>query len=124
MLLRPLPSALVLVLLMGCSLAQTPIAAPAASASPAVVEAQDPCTQLTLQRLDGQLLPEPSVAPEVSVRANEVVEELVSTYDVVLTASGTAAARASVAADVAAACLVPAGEGKVVQVPVDPQPTG
>ena len=109
----------------GCSVQDTPTATPSGPASVAPSrgpEAQDPCTQLALTRLDGQLGEEPSAPPEAVVRANEVVAEFVERYDKVLVASGVDAARAALAADVGAACQIPAGEGNVVQIPVDPEP--
>ncbi|MBC7374763.1 MAG: hypothetical protein H7323_12310 [Frankiales bacterium] len=114
----------------GCSVQDTPTALPSgltpsglASVSPSRgPEAQDPCTQVALTRLDGQLGEEPSAPPTALVRANEVVAEFVERYDKVLVASGVDAARAALAADVGAACKIPAGEGNVVQIPVDPAP--
>lgn len=119
----PLLAGLLLVLACGCSVEDTPSAAvasdPPVSRAP---EAQDPCTQLALTRLDGQLGAEPSAGPEDTVRANEVVAEFVEAYDKVLVDSGIEAARAAVAADVAAACTIPAGQGNVVEIPVEEEP--
>lgn len=131
-----IPGIAVLALLAaGCSVQDTPTAsspgvgpsgvAPSGLASVAPSrgpEAQDPCTQLALTRLDGLLGEEPSAPPEAVVRANEVVAEFVERYDKVLVASGVDAARAALAADVGAACKIPAGEGNVVLIPVDPEP--
>lgn len=119
---RLLTAAGLAVLACSCSVEDSPPVAattPAAAVS-AAPEAQDPCTQLALSRLDGQLAEEPSAAPERSVRANEVVAQFVQRYDEVLVASGIAAARAEVAADVAAACQRPAGASVV---PVEPGPS-
>ena len=115
--------AVLVLLAAGCSVQDTPTPSGLASVAPSRgPEAQDPCTQLALTRLDGQLGEEPSAPPEAVVRANEVVAEFVERYDKVLVASGVDAARAALAADVGAACQIPAGEGNVVQIPVDPQP--
>lgn len=113
----------------GCSVEPTPLAAPATPTALAP-EAQDPCTRLALQRLDGQLRQEPAVSPEVSSRADAVAAQLVTAYDAVLTRSGVQAARAAVAADVAAACAgsaaaPPAGSppaGSPAAVPPAPAP--
>lgn len=136
----PVAACLLLVLGTACSVDDTPTgpvaASPAASVpaggtvlSPAPPsrgpEAQDACTQLALTRLDGLLAGEPSASPEDSVRANEVVAEFVEAYDEVLVAQGVDAARASVAKAVGEACKIPAGQGNVVQVPVEEgSPTG
>lgn len=127
--------ALVLVLASGCSVDDTPAPVAAAPSPPAAggspiplaspsrgAEAQDPCTQLALTRLDGLLMGEPSAAPERSVRANEVVAEFVKQYEQVLVASGPDAARAAVAGKVGEACKLGAGEGNVVEVPVEQAP--
>lgn len=124
----PLLAGLALALVSGCSVEDTPSGpdtpgGPAAAASPSRgPEAQDPCTQLALTRLDGQLSGEPSAGPEDTVRANEVVAEFVEAYDKVLVESGVDAARAALADEVAAACQIPPGEGNVVQVPVEQAP--
>ncbi len=64
----------------------------------------DPCTDVALTLLDGQLNGLPSAAPEVYDRANQVVAKLVQRYDAVLASSGVAAARAQLTPEVQAAC--------------------
>ena len=117
----------------GCSVQDVPTAG---SVSPppvvvsAVPEAQDPCTQVALTLLDGQLQGVPSADPASLVRANEVVAQFVVRYDQILVASGVPAARAALAPEVAAACQLPADNQPdatsppAVELTVEPAPTG
>lgn len=112
--------------LAGCSFQDPPTTAPLQAPSPAPPEAQDPCTQVALSLLDGQLEALPSADPEAMVRANAVVAEFVDRYDAVLVASGVPAARAALAGEVAAACQRPAapaeGSGPPEPMPSDAVP--
>ena len=116
----------------GCSVQDVPTAG-SVSPSPVVVsavpEAQDPCTQVALTLLDGQLQGVPSADPASLVRANEVVAQFVARYDRVMVASGVPAARAALAVEVAAACQLPAASQPGVAPPAaveltpEPMPT-
>ena len=92
-------------LLTGCSFEEPPppsTAPPAALPSPTPVG--DPCTDVALTLLDGQLNGVPSADPETVVKANAVVEQFVARYDQVIVSSGVAAAREQFTAEVQAAC--------------------
>ena len=94
----------------GCSVQQPPTAAPSSVvlATPAPGEAQDPCTQVALSLLDGQLEALPSADPAALTRANDVVAAFVARYDAVITSAGVPAARARFAPEVGAACAASA----------------
>lgn len=116
----------------GCSVQDVPTAgstSPPPVAVSAVPEAQDPCTQVALTLLDGQMQGVPSADPATLVRANEVVAQFVARYDQVMVASGVPAARAALAPEVGAACQLPAGNPSggatppAAELTVSPAPT-
>jgi len=106
---------LVVLALSGCAFEEPPApssgsAAPVAPVAPVVTQAPgpapvgDPCTDLALTLLDGQLNGVPSADPETAVKANAVVEQFVARYDQVIVSSGVEAARAQFSDEVQAAC--------------------
>lgn len=98
---------LLLVLAAGCSFEEPPAPAGAptpAAVAPSPVPLGDPCADVALTLLEGQLNGLPSADPETLVKANGVVEQLVARYDEVLTRDGIAAAREQFAPEVQAAC--------------------
>jgi len=95
--------------LSGCGFEEPPApssggAAPVVTQAPVPVPVGDPCTDLALTLLDGQLNGVPSADPETAVKANAVVEQFVARYDEVIVSSGVAAARAQFGGEVQAAC--------------------
>jgi hypothetical protein len=99
-------------LLTACSFDEPPPPAPAAQQSlpgpsaPAVPPAQieDPCTNIAITLLDGQLNGLPTAPPEVFDKANAVVAQFVERYDAVIVSDGVEAARAEYVDEIAAAC--------------------
>ena len=98
-------------LLTGCGFeeppppAPDPVAEPVISA-PAVAPAQvdDPCTDVALTLLDGQLNGVPSADPAILQKAEKVVEQFVARYDAVIVSAGVEAARAQYTDEIRAAC--------------------
>lgn len=95
--------------LAGCSFEPPPTPAgatlpPAEQLPPSPVPVGDPCTDVALTLLDGQLNGVPSADPETVVKANAVVEQFVARYDAVIVSKGVAAAREQFTAEVMAAC--------------------
>lgn len=93
--------------LAGCGFEEPP--APAADpvvSTPAVAPAQvdDPCTDIVLTLLDGQLDGLPSADPATFDKAGKVADQFQVRYDAVITSSGIEAARAQYTADIQAAC--------------------
>lgn len=93
--------------LAGCGFEEPP--APVADAvvsNPAVAPAQvdDPCTDVALTLLDGQLNGLPSADPVTFEKAERIVEQFVARYDAVIASAGVEAARAQYADEIQAAC--------------------
>ena len=103
---------LVVLALSGCAFEEPPApssgsaapVAPVVTQAPVPAPVGDPCTDLALTLLDGQLNGVPSADPETAVKANAVVEQFVARYDEVIVSSGVAAARAQFGGEVQAAC--------------------
>lgn len=64
----------------------------------------DPCTDIVLTLLDGQLNGLPSADPVVFDKAGRVADQFQARYDAVITSAGVGAARAQYTAEVQAAC--------------------
>ena len=91
--------------LTGCGFEEPPApAAPVLTQAPVPSPVGDPCTDVALTLLDGQLNGVPSADPETLVKANSVVEQFVARYDAVIVSAGVEAARTQYAAEVQAAC--------------------
>lgn len=93
--------------LSGCGFEQPPAPASGGVAtSPAVAPpvVTDPCTDVVLTLLDGQLNGLPSADPATFDRAGRVADQFQARYDAVIASAGVDAARAQYAAEVQAAC--------------------
>ena len=90
-------------LLSACSFEEPPTTGGVVTAPPPP-PVSDPCTDVALTLLDGQLNGLPSADPATFDKANAVVAQFVTRYDAVIASSGVAAARAQYTAEVQAAC--------------------
>ena len=95
---------LVALALAGCGFEEPPPPASGVPAAPSPPPVSDPCTDVALTLLDGQLNGLPSADPVTFDKANAVVAQFVERYDAVITSSGVPAARAQYTAEVEAAC--------------------
>lgn len=91
----------------GCGFQEPPApssgaVATAAAVAPPVVT--DPCTDIVLTLLDGQLNGLPSADPATFDKAGRVADHFQARYDAVIASAGVDAARAQYAAEVSAAC--------------------
>lgn len=93
--------------LSGCGFEKPPApssegAVPAPAVSPPTVA--DPCTDVVLTLLDGQLNGLPSADPATFDKAGRVADQFQARYDAVIASAGVEAARVQYAPEVSAAC--------------------
>ncbi len=96
---------LVTLLLTACGFEEPP--APSAGSvapAPSPPPVTDPCTDVALTLLDGQLNGLPSADPAAFDKAGRVADAFQARYDAVIASTGVAAARAQYTAEVQAAC--------------------
>ena len=90
--------------LTGCGFDEPPPPSSGVLTAPSPAPVDDPCTDVALTLLDGQLNGLPSADPVTFDKANAVVAQFVERYDAVIASAGVPAARAQYAAEVEAAC--------------------
>lgn len=93
--------------LAGCGFEEPPAPSSGGAVTPPAVSpptVTDPCTDIVLTLLDGQLNGLPSADPATFDKAGLIADQFQARYDAVIAGSGVEAARAQYAAEVSAAC--------------------
>lgn len=92
--------------LSGCAFEEppTPVGAAVEAPAPSPPPVTDPCTDIALTLLDGQLNGLPSADPASFDKAGRVADAFQARYDAVIASSGVAAARTQYTEEVTAAC--------------------
>lgn len=90
--------------LTGCGFEEPPAVGGGTAPAVAPAHVDDPCTNIVLTLLDGQLNGLPTADPATFDKAGRVADAFQVRYDEVIASSGIDAARATYAADIEAAC--------------------